>query len=861
VPKSDAARLRQELEYYRRQLDELSGENLRLDYVASGLKHEVLQKRAGFALLSELQQKIGAHTRISSIFELVVPAINSTLGMERTVVLTPSAQEHLYRASHWLGYRADEGVRLAEVSLALPQDLSIGGATMIVNKAAAPTPVIEALRSALQLPYFVLVPVAGDRSPIGLLVSGRLKENKPLYPPLDQGDLEAFQAIAGLISASVRTMRVALLEETDRLKSEFFANISHEFRTPITLSLGPIEQMLSGRFGSLSPEARDRLLMVQRNQERLLNLVNQVLDLAKVEAGKAKLEATLTRNVNRAIERRLSQFQVIADERGLDLVLRLDQVADEADLYLDREMFDKLLSNLVSNAVKFTRRGSIEVSTRIRGRDFWLEVTDTGIGIKADQLPHIFDRFRQADGSESREYAGTGIGLALAKEIAGLHGGDVTAFSEHGRGSTFRVRLPLGREHLEVASLVEGADAPDASPSPAFSLVQEGRADQVGVERLNHEAEAGFDAERPTVLYAEDNADLQRHVRSVLNLDANVFVAADGHEALRLARHYRPDVIVTDQMMPRMSGRDLLKAVRADEALRDTPVLFLTARAGTDARVKSLESGADDYVTKPFQEAELRARVGNLIRARKQARQIADLNRRLESRVQEQMAELFRAGELLRFLPRAVTERGMQGPTPEEPLQRRKITVLCAAPGGLPPLMEVLEPEELCAVVNELLCEWIAIAMEQGGTVIQPDADAMKVLFGAPVEMDETKQAEAAIRTALRMRDALPRLRTIWRRRGIADSVGIRIGINTGFCTVGTFGSEHLRSYTAVGAPVVAASRLQSAAGPNEVLCGLPTYVLLEPRIRGASRGSLLLQGLAHPLEAFAVEALDGPAT
>ena len=643
--------LRQELEYYKRQLDELTGENLRLDYAASGLRHEVVQKRAAFAILSELQQKIGAHTQISSIFELVVPAVNATLGMERTVVLMPTAEEHAYRPGHWIGYRGDEAAKLATARVELPAAIADTAGTLIVNKSTPRAPWLTAIQDTLQLPYFVIVPVAGEQAPIAWLVSGRLSESRPLYPPLDRGDLEAFQSIAGLISASIRTMRVMWLEESSRLKSEFFANISHEFRTPLTLTIGPLEQILSGRLGEISEDVRDRLLMIRRNQERLLNLVDQVLDLAKVEAGGARLEARRTTDVNRALERRLAPFVPIAEQRALSFALRLDPAAERADLYLDREMFDKLVTNLVANAFKFTRHGSIEVATRIREDGFILEVNDTGVGIKADQLPHIFDRFRQADGSESREFAGTGIGLALAKEVAALHGGEITVLSEYGKGSSFRVRLPLGRDHLD-ASCIREEPVAESDPPHSVSVIPEGLADLRGVDALNLEAEQQFDRRRATVVYAEDNADLREHVRSVLAQEWNVFVAADGQQALRFARHYAPDLIVTDQMMPRVSGRDLLRAIRADEALRDTPVLFLTARAGADARVESLESGADDYVTKPFHDAELRARVANLLRARQQAREIEALNHRLEARVETQIAELVRAGELLRFLPK-----------------------------------------------------------------------------------------------------------------------------------------------------------------------------------------------------------------
>jgi len=857
--KEDLEQLHKELGYYKRRVDELSGENLKLDYTISGLRHELKQKRQGFALLSGLQQTVGAEKHVSSIFETSIEAINSTLGMDRTVVLSPTEEEDAYRPSHWLGFREDAAESLRSTVLRLPHEFQEGTGLLVVNKSTEETPLIRAIREAFDLPFFICVPVMSDSGPIGLLLSGRLKEARPLYPPLDQGDVDTFQAISGLISAVVRNMRVAVLEEMDRLKTDFFANISHEFRTPIALTIGPLEQILAGRYGAVPEAAAEQLRVMRRSQDRLLGLVSQILDLAKLEAGGMELRAAPLPDMNRFVEERVAPFRALAEQRGIELRLSLDPAVAAADLFIDREKFDKVITNLASNAIKFTREGHVEVATHLHEGICRLSVTDTGIGIKEDQLPHIFDRFRQADGSESREYAGTGIGLALVQEVARLHGGGVSVLSQYGRGSTFRVTIPTGHAHLNPAWVVEFAPEDQEVPDEAETMpavVLEGATDREGASRLNEQTEASFDPEKPTVVYAEDNPDLRAHVRDLLSDEVNLFLAVDGRDGLDMVRRYRPELVLSDQMMPNMSGRDFLRAVREDPDLRATPLIFLTARAGTEARVDSLQAGADDYLTKPFHEGELLARVRNLIKARKQERALAELTRRLEARVEEQVAELLRTGELKRFLPPAVVESIVSGRLDERGFERRKITVLVAELGGLAELTDSVEPEELSEMVNDYLREITAASLAHGGTVDASGASRLTVLFGAPDELPPEEQVLAAARAALEMRQRVGEVGTAWRRRGVPAGPELRVGINTGFCTVGVFGSETFSSYTAVGTPVTVAGLLQEEAGPGEVLCALGAHALVEDRVRSAPRGSLSLRGVARPVDAFELLAL-----
>ena len=776
--------------------------------------------------------------------------------MDKTVVLTPTEKENIYKPSQWIGFLDEAAEKFSFVTFEFPSDFAEGTDLLLVNKASEKTPLIEKLQTAFDLPFFICIPVMGDEAPIGLLLSGRLKEVRPLYPPLDQGDVDTFYSIAGLISASVRNLRVAVLEEMDRLKTEFFANVSHEFRTPITLTLGPLEGMLEGRYGQVADAIREQAQIMLRNQERLLTLVNQILDLSKLEAGGMQLKAAPLPDMNQFIKDRIDQFGSMARERGIELKVSLDPRVPGSDLYIDQEKFDKLLYNLLSNALKFTKQGYVEVITLITGDSFRLDVNDTGIGIKADQIPFIFDRFRQADGSASREYAGTGIGLAWVKEIARLHGGDVSVHSQYGKGSSFSVNIPLGKSHLDPASVVDSSDedmAPEASPWKAF-IVSEGATDQEGVEHLNKQTESSFDEKKSTILYAEDNHDMRNYVRSLLNDKYNVFLAIDGRDALEKTREYKPDLILADHMMPHMSGRDLLREVRKDSDLRSIPVVFLTARAGIEARVESLDAGADDYLTKPFDEGELLVRIRNLLQARAQEKELAELNRRLESKIEEQMAALVRSGELKRFLPQEVAESLIKGELEaDRASQREKITVLFTDIKGFEGLTDRLEPEELMQILNEYLREMTSAAVAHNGTVVEFFGETIMIIYGAPQKSEDSTQAWASIQSALEMKSRFADLAVNWRRRGISHELGIRIAINTGYCTVGIFGSELLQNYTAYGTPVNIAARLQQEAKNGEILCGFPTYALIQDRVRASARAPFSLDGIAHPIEAYSI--------
>lgn len=622
------------LDYYRRLLDNTAGENLRKDYEISSLRKEIGNHVRAFELLSDLQGRIGVQQDVGEILKTVMTSINASLGVDRTVIFRPAEHEGIYEPWFWTGYtefgQAEEfEEHLRTLRVALPE-LADPEHTYLINSESERAESTAALAEGLDLPFFVGVPVVVDGRPIALIVSGRLKEASALAAPFGESDVKTFVALAGLVSAVVQNMRVAVLEEMHRLKTDFFANISHEFRTPITLTLGPLSGLILNRYGEIPQPAKDQLQAIQASQQRLLLLVNQLLDIAKTESGAMTLRAARVPCMGSLVTGRVAYFQGLADKRDITLTVEAGPELDDHDIYVDVEKFDRILLNLLSNAMKFTLPGGkVTTSAAVKDGHLQICVTDTGIGIPAEQLPHVFDRFRQADSGQSREFAGTGIGLALAHELVELHGGEIHVTSVVDRGTTFHIRLPLGAEHLSENDIVEwrtedeNASATDGVVVEAAAAAAQSRPARETVA-VNLEAAEQHEDARPTVLYADDNPELRSYVRDVLADDYNVYLAQDGAIGLERARELKPDLILSDLMMPKMDGAQFCAAVRKDAEISSTPFVLLTAKAGAEDRVAALEDGADDYLGKPFVERELRARLANMIRIRRQEKRLSE---------------------------------------------------------------------------------------------------------------------------------------------------------------------------------------------------------------------------------------------
>ncbi|WP_080745069.1 response regulator [Cupriavidus necator] len=483
--------------------------------------------------------------------------------------------------------------------------------------------------------------------------------------------------VAGQIGAAMNSAqayeearkRAEALAELDRAKTTFFSNISHEFRTPLTLMMGPLEELL--RRADVRENNGDRALleMAQRSGVRLLKLVNALLDFSRIESGRVKMRRQPTELAAFTADL-ASLFR--ASVEGAGMALRVECPPLARAMAVDRDMWETIVLNLVSNAFKFTFAGSITVSVGARGGAdadgaVVFSVRDTGIGIPPAELPRIFERFHRVEGAQGRSIEGSGIGLALVQELVRLHGGAIEAESVQGKGTCFTVTLPataMGATDTAAATQADtiAAVAPAASSAQARAYVDatlrwpqaEAPVMAMAAEDVAIQAQAaqsGAVANGATVLVVDDNEDLRDYMRRLLSAAGHrVAVAADGVAALALARAQPPSLIVSDVMMPRLDGLGLVRALRADAALRDTPVLLLSARAGEEASLSGLGSGADDYLVKPFSARELLARVASNLRLsalrRATERRLQELNATLERRVAQAVADHDRLWEL-----------------------------------------------------------------------------------------------------------------------------------------------------------------------------------------------------------------------
>jgi PAS domain S-box-containing protein len=407
--------------------------------------------------------------------------------------------------------------------------------------------------------------------------------------------------VSNAIAYEEEKKRAKVLEELDRAKTIFFSNISHEFRTPLTLMLGTIEEGLNDP--ETNPANTERMNVAHRNAMRLLKLVNTLLDFSRIESGRQKANFEIT-DIASLTENLAGNFRSVLEKAGLELHVKMD--CSIQPVYLDRQMWEKIVFNLLSNAFKFTLKGSITVTISGSDNQAILEVTDTGIGIPEKELPRMFERFHRVENAMGRTYEGTGIGLSLTKELIHLHGGTITLKSREGKGSTFTVSIPFGREHLPSTQVSENEKEFENPISDIF--IEEAMSLIPKTVSLPLSAN-GNGRPAASVLVVDDNADMRQHIKSLLEKHYTVVTAANGKEALEQVASRMPVLILSDIMMPVMDGIELLKEIKKNKQHSHIPVILLTARAGEESKMEGLEMGADDYLVKPFSSNELLSRI------------------------------------------------------------------------------------------------------------------------------------------------------------------------------------------------------------------------------------------------------------
>jgi len=512
-----------------------------------------------------------------------------------------------------------------------------------------PGPWSEPPKAAAVLP--ILSNVA--HQPAGILIAG-------LSPRLRFDD--SYRIFLELVASQIATVmanarayeeehsRAEKLAELDRAKTTFFSNVSHEFRTPLTLLLGPLEEMLAKPATDVASDNRRLVGIAHRNGIRLLKLVNTLLDFSRIEAGRAQARYQAT-DLAALTSELASVFRSATDRAGLKLVVECDPLGQP--VYVDPDMWEKIVLNLLSNALKFTFQGEIAIRLQHDDGAVELSVRDTGVGIPGEELPRVFERFHRIEVTRGRSFEGSGIGLALVQELVKLHGGSITAESTLGKGATFRVRLPFGCSHLPQhqvsGAITTPAHAAISSPYVAEALswlsAQPPDSENTAIPHELPQAAKTQPASSKRVLLVDDNADMREYLRRLLSDRYQVTTAGNGRTALDHALKDPPDLVLTDIMMPEMDGFELLAALRQNTTTSTIPIILLSARAGDEARIEGLQRGPDDYLTKPFSARELLARVETHLELAEMRHNAMETIRQNEARLRE-MEKMAAAGRL-----------------------------------------------------------------------------------------------------------------------------------------------------------------------------------------------------------------------
>jgi PAS domain S-box-containing protein len=457
----------------------------------------------------------------------------------------------------------------------------------------------------------------GEGAVVGLETVFKSKSGDPLSAEINCSLLkdESNAIIGGVVC--VRDIRERKRIQAMEIHNAFIANISHELRTPLTLSIGPLEGLLQGECGVIAKQAQEQIQLALRNNRLLLKMINQLLELSRLES-KSETISYYRKDMNQFISTIADTFSFVAKKKHIRFSLARGE--DTPPVYIDPDKMERVFFNIIGNAFKFTPNGgTIEINISYgskgkRGDFIQISVKDSGIGIKETDLPHIFERFMQAESTSSIQHQGTGLGLALAAELVELQGGKIAAASEYGKGSTFTVYIPAGKKHIRDLSQIKEDEV------EVLRSQQEVECSDLRYEEVTP-LEHVPTGERPFILFVDDNPDVRKYVTGILAKQYDVISAADGQEGLEKLQQYLPDLIISDVMMSPMDGYEFCKIVKSNPQLKHIPFIFLTAKADTGFKIESLEEVADDYIVKPFNARELMARAKCLLRIQELARE------------------------------------------------------------------------------------------------------------------------------------------------------------------------------------------------------------------------------------------------
>lgn len=500
--------------------------------------------------------------------------------------------------------------------------------------------------------FILPIQLSGHEYPSAVLVVGL----NP-YRPFDDTYQSFFQLVADQLATGISNihayeaerLRAEALAAIDQAKTAFFSNVSHEFRTPLTLMLGPLENLLHQPAESLLSDHTENIAATHRNALRLLRLVNSLLDFSRIEAGRTQAQFSPVALGSFTADL-ASNFRSVIETAGLAYDIYCEP--QQEPVYVDMEMWEKIVLNLLSNAFKYTLHGKIVLTLNYEQDQAVLRVIDTGVGIPASELPHMFERFHRVEQSNGRTHEGTGIGLSLVKELVKFHEGDIHVSSVPGKGSIFTVSIPLGTAHLPANLIIStprdyNATLPEMFVREAMSVT----GSELTISQTSTPAIDTLHMPDAHVLVVDDNADMRAYIQRLLQTHVNVTTAVNGQDAVEKIAQQRPDLVITDIMMPVMDGIELLHAIKNNALTADTPVILLSARAGEEAKIEGYDIGADDYLVKPFSSKELFARVRSqlkLTKARQHTTQQLQNNaQELEQRVTQRTSELKQANEAL----------------------------------------------------------------------------------------------------------------------------------------------------------------------------------------------------------------------